>query len=317
MSNMNILVTAIGSMSAGSILESLNEMQDIKIYACDTNKREHLVLASRFKNFYQVSKATEESFVDEILTISKANDIQMILPLIDPEVDRLTQSVELFQKNNITIATPGLEAVRVCRNKEEFYKRLKPLKDIQLIPTFNCQEVVSKKLRYPLIAKPAMGRSSEGVYMVKDRGMLHYLIGSMKNYVFQEYIPGKVFTVDIARDSFGNLFTLAREEIIRTSNGAGLTVYIKENPNLHQIVNIVAKELNICGCINMEFISDGENYFLMDINPRFSAGVGLSKMAGYDFTKQCLNIFCGNRIETTAQITPGIYGKFFIDYMIE
>lgn len=72
-------------------------------------------------------------------------------------------------------------------------------------------------------------------------------------------------------------FSIPREELLRTKNGAGTTVRIVPDSDLMQMASYIGKKLNVRGCINMEFIrSKDSTYYLIDINPRFSAGVAFS-----------------------------------------
>ena len=51
------------------------------------------------------------------------------------------------------------------------------------------------------------------------------------------------------------------------------------------MISHLGKKLQILGAINAEFIFDGKQYYLMDVNPRFSAGIAFSRLAGYDIVK--------------------------------
>lgn len=312
----SVLVTAIGSMSAQTVLESLRSYPELKIYGCDIHPKEYLVIANRFDGFNKAPKASDKNYITEIVNLCKSFNIDLIIPLTDPEVDVLSNNRNTFEKEGILLAIQNVDAVSICRNKKVFYDKLKHLNVLKLIPTFDTKEILSQKIEFPIIAKPAKGRSSEGLYKVNDNELLNYITNNLDNYVFQQYIPGEIFTVDVIRDISGNIYSLARKEVIRTSNGAGLSVEIKFNSELFTLVNYLCTHLNIVGCINLEFIFDGSDYYLMDINPRFSAGIGFSKIAGYDFVRACFDVFSGKEIETITEIKKGIYGKGYTDYII-
>lgn len=313
----NILVTAIGSMSSSCVVETLAEIENVKVFGCDINKKEYLVIADKFEKFFQVPKANSSNFIQEIIKLCLSNDIKIIFPLTDLEVDILTQEREIFEQHNIVIASPDTDTVRFCRNKDLFFRKLRSISEIKLIPTYHNEEILSKDpLVFPLMAKPTTGRSSEGIFKINNLEFLNFLLNNFNDYVFQDFIIGTVYTVDIARDMRNNFFALPRKEILRTSNGAGLTVEIERNEYLSEISKLICETLNIIGCINVEFIYDGKEYYLMDINPRFSAGVGFSKLAGYDFVKECFNIFTEKNIETNVTIKEGIFGKLYSDYKI-
>jgi carbamoyl-phosphate synthase large subunit len=152
-------------------------------------------------------------------------------------------------------------------------------------------------MKFPLIAKPKNGRSSEGIYYLQSLNDLNKNVNP-DHYIFQEVIEGPIFDVDYVRSRItGNDFALPRKELLRTRNGAGMTVQTVESEQLQQLACYIGKELDIIGCINFEFILNNDEYYLMDINPRFSAGIGFSKLAGYDFVKSHVQCFLDQDID--------------------
>ncbi len=81
------------------------------------------------------------------------------------------------------------------------------------------------------------------------------------------------------------------------------------------IVESVTESLNIGntihvnGCINMEFIQSKGKYYLIDINPRFSAGVAFSHMAGYNMVLNHLNCFIVQDIQAPVLYQEQIITK--------
>lgn len=102
---------------------------------------------------------------------------------------------------------------------------------------------------------------------------------------------------------------MPRWEYIRTKNGAGITVEIFYSKSLENIVKQIGNDLDINGCVNIEFIYDGDKYYIIDINPRFSAGIAFSKLAGYDFVKSHINAFTGEDILPTIKYNNMIAEK--------
>ncbi|MCA1803534.1 MAG: ATP-grasp domain-containing protein [Rhodothermaceae bacterium] len=172
------------------------------------------------------------------------------------------------------------------------------------VQTYTADEL--QNVAYPLIAKPANGRSSEGIFYlnsVNDR------ISSCDydNYIFQEVIQGNLCTVDYIRNAQTNTsHSIPRIEWLRTKNGAGMTIETIDSAEFMEIADKIGQNLNVNGCINMEFIITGNNSYLIDINPRFSAGIGFSKLAGYDFVKNHILAFTGKEID------PGTEYKMII-----
>ena len=60
----------------------------------------------------------------------------------------------------------------------------------------------------------------------------------------------------------------------------------------------------------------GDEIFLMDVNPRFSAGVAFSLRAGYDMIDNHLRCFTGENILPPPAVADAIYTKGFLEYAI-
>lgn len=109
-------------------------------------------------------------------------------------------------------------------------------------------------MTYPCIAKPYNGRSSEGLIRNASKEQI-LAITDKVNYIIQEQIEGNVFTVDYCRSAKSGLAcAVPRQELLRTKNGAGLTVKMSCDDNLIKLVSYIGNKLDVNGCVNMEFI---------------------------------------------------------------
>ena len=135
-------------------------------------------------------------------------------------------------------------------------------------------------------------------------------------YIIQPYIKGDIITVDVVRDELGNFACLSRKELIRSSNGAGLSVEVFQDNKIEKLISTIVEKLNITGCMNIEFIESEGLYYLMDINPRFSAGVGFSTLAGYDFILNHVRVYTKREILPMGRIENFIAAKNYTDSVI-
>ena len=124
------------------------------------------------------------------------------------------------------------------------------------------------------------------------------------DYIVQPYIPGRVVSVDIFRDPRnGYIYTLPREELLRTPAGAGTSVRIYHDEFIEDDSKLFAELFGIKGTVMLEFIVDKTGYsWAMECNPRFSGGIGFSKAAGWDFAKAHLAVYADMHYEMPPQI---------------
>ena len=312
----NCLVTAIGSMSADCVINSLKNA-GCKVIGCDIYPKEWHVVSKVCDNFYQVPLVKDKDvFIESIISICKNEEINYILPLTDIEIDVFNQYRLYFSENNIILCMPSLYSLEISRDKYRLYEFFKDDIHVPSVWTAMALDYSSSKVAYPVIAKPKNGRSSEGLKLLFS-DLDYQSLSPIDNYIIQEFKDGNIFTVDFVRSSeSGNAFCIPREELLRTKNGAGLTVRMFQDIELVALVEYIGHKLDINGCINMEFILNDGKYYLIDINPRFSAGVAFSSLQGYNMPLSHLHCFMGYDILSAITVETCIATKKYCEEII-
>lgn len=312
---MNILITAIGSFSADCVVNTLRQAGH-KVIGCDIYPSIWHAVSKDCNKVYQVPLATEEEkYVKSLLKISKKERIQYIMPLTDLEIDVLNRYRTLFDENKIVLCIQSEKTLAVARNKEILCKLFHDDKHVN-IPIFVNAHELEEDFPLPAVAKPLNGRSSEGLKRIYNLDELICLKGS-DNYIVQKMISGSVFTVDYIRDKNGIDFAVPREELVRTKNGAGTTVKIVVDQKLKKLVSYIGHKIGVVGCVNMEFIGETvDKYYLIDINPRFSAGVAFSNFIGYDMVTSHFNCFWNEPIQSPVSFDEQIICKRYREELL-
>jgi len=311
---MNILISAIGSMASEAVISSLRKIEGARLIGCDIYDREWVYPSTLVDVFYQVPVAVSPDYIDELLAICLREDVRYVLPLTDPEVDVLSIHRNAFEEKGITLCISSDHVIRTCRNKKSFFEFLSGVEDLKLLPTYTFDSLPDV-LKGPVIAKPRIGRSSEEVIIIEERNQIESMIRDTDKCIFQPFLKGMVVTADIVRDSYGNFFFISREELLRTKNGAGITVRLLNDNRMTKSIGAIVTRLRFLGCVNVEFLYDGVSYYLMDINPRFSAGIAFSQMAGYDFVGNHLKVFLGGRIAPGVTYDSKVMSKRYVEFV--
>lgn len=287
---MNILITAIGSFSADCVINTLRKSGHF-VVGCDIYPSEWHAVSRDCNVVFQVPFATKEKeYIDSLLNICRKHGIHYIFPLTDLEIDVLNKNREVFEQMNAILCIQSSECLAIARNKYKIYCLFKEDNMVN-VPKSILSSDLSEEFLLPAVAKPINGRSSEGLKKIYRREDLVSLKG-VDNYIVQELLEGNVFTVDYVRDALsGEDFAIPREELLRTKNGAGTTVRVVPDEDLMATTSYIGRKLGVNGCVNMEYINYNGAYYLIDINPRFSAGVAFSNFIGYDMITAHLNCF--------------------------
>lgn len=311
------LVTAIGSYSAESVISSLREHWDARVVGTNTQPHDWCTTSALLDAFHRVPVARNVTeYVERVLNICEIEQVTHVLPLIDPEVDAFALHHEVFAERGITLCMQPLETIRVARDKWLVHQAFRNDPLIRTIPTWRLEDLPVSGLDLPLIAKPRDGRNCEGLMQVRDADFLHYVRKRFcdRGYIVQPLLPGDVCVVDVVRQqSTGEWAAMARQELVRTPNGAGLTVRMLADPGLVEMAGQVARVLGVNGCINMEFLVQDGEALLMDVNPRFSGGIAFSHLSGYDMVANHLRCFREAPLDEPLLPAPSIHARRLVE----
>jgi len=298
------ILTAVGSSSASSVIARLKALGH-RVIGCDIYPQAWNAASNEVDCFFQAVPATDrEACIRQMEEAVKREQADFLIPLTDVEVDVLCSEKARFAALGCTLCTPDEPAVRLCRNKLDMAAALEMSGACKTIPTVSPYGREPLETEYPIMLKPVGGRSSQGQVVARTPEQYHSALASRSDYIAQPFIEGDIFTVDVARDLYGNVQALCRQELLRTVNGLGTTVRILPGHPLEETCAAIAAQADVVGVVNMEFIGSGDAFHFLEVNPRFSGGVGFSIAAGMDFA--ALEIACheGESIGQRAQVRP-------------
>lgn len=313
---MNILVTAIGSFSADCVIRTLRKANHAVI-GCDIYPGQWHAETALCNKFYQSPLAKdEEKYISFIADVCKKEKIDLLLPLTDIEIDKINSNRQLFDELGVILAIPSEFTLSIARDKYKLHTFFLADENVPSVESYLSKNLIVSPDILPAIAKPIDGRSSEGLKRIWNLDELE-TVANENNYIVQKCIEGSVFTVDYVRNATtGNSFSVAREELLRTKNGAGTTIRLFEDSVLSNLVDFIGGRLNINGCVNMEFILNSGKFYLIDINPRFSAGVAFSSIGGYDMVTSHINCHIGQDINNHVKIEEQIVIKKYVEEIV-
>jgi len=298
------LLTAVGSASASSVIAQL-KAQGHRVIGCDIYPQAWNIASTEVDSFFQAVLATDrDAYIRQMEEKVQREQVNYLIPLTDVEVDVLCSEKPRFAALGCTVCTPDEPAVRLCRNKLDMAAALETSGVCKTIPTASPYGREPLDSEFPIMLKPVNGRSSQAQVIARNIEQYRAALQNRDDYIAQPFIEGDVFTVDVARDLYGNVQCLCRQELLRTVNGLGTTVRNLPGHPLETTCAAIAAQAGIVGVVNMEFIGRGDDFYFLEVNPRFSGGVGFSIAAGVDFA--ALEILCheGESIGKRADVRP-------------
>ena len=211
-----------------------------------------------------------------------------LIPLTDPEVDALAPRKAEFRALGCTVCVPEERVAALCRRKDKMNRFLAEKQVCRLIPTEIAVPGRPCPFPFPAMVKPRSGRSSLGQAVAADEKSYQTALAGREDCIVQPFLEGDIFCADVARDAFGHTRAAARQELLRNKSGLGMTVEVLPGHPLEAVCAAIAEAVGLVGVVNMEFIRHGDDFFFLEVNPRFSGGVGFSMAAGMDFAEMML-----------------------------
>lgn len=295
-------------MSAACAIKELKKYGHY-VVGCDIYPREWHYETRLCDVFIQSPYATKEGeYIQFLLTTCRLYKLKSIIPLTDLEIDVINQHRSSFDEAGIVLCMQSKEVLSIVRDKYALHNKFVFDEKVPSIQT-SLMKDIPENFPFPCIAKPYNGRSSEGLIRNATREQVS-AIEHKDIYIVQEQLCGNVFTVDYVRNSKTEKdAAVPRQELLRTKNGAGLTIQTCSDEQLIGLVSYIGQILDINGCVNMEFIYSHGRYYLIDINPRFSAGVAFSVVSGYNMILNHIRCFVNEDIDKPAKIEERIIIK--------
>lgn len=304
MTRSSVLVTAIGSMSSECVIGSLRNI-GCQVVGTDFYPLSYNPIALSCRAFSRMPMASDATYCTSLLAFAKSTGCTMIWPLTDPEVDVLAKHRVQCEAAGVRICLPEASVIADARNKMAWSTSLlSGAKAFRTVPSYDSYWELCQNWAGDYVAKRICGRSSEGI-LFSDTEAGAPAVGD--GYFFQPFVRGDICTVDFVRHPLsGEIVCVPRTELLRTKNGAGTVVRIESPEAYIDAVTELVERLNLSGVMNCEFIRDEDGVlWLIDINPRFSAGVAFSLKAGYDFVRAHLDCYASDVLVRPGKIAVG------------
>ena len=234
---------------------------------------------------------------------------------------------EALIKMGVPILGTAAEDVDAAEDRERFDEILEkcqiPRPAGETVFTAEEAKAAAHRLGYPVLVRPSYVLGGQGMQIAINDQDIDEFIGII-NQIAQEhpilvdkYIMGKELEVDAICDGQDILIPGIMEHIERTGvhSGDSISVYPAYNiteKNVETIVDYTKKlatALHVKGMINIQFIVDGDDVYIIEVNPRSSRTVPyISKVTGIPIVPLATQIICGHTIRELGY-TPGLQPK--------
>ena len=276
-----------GGPTAHGAIKSLRDINfNGKIVSVDSSE-----LSAGFylsDSYHIVPKANDKNYISELLQIIHKEEIDLILPTSSNDIIPISKNSHLFEGK---LFMSDYEAIDICSDKLKFYEKCK---DKFPLPKTSMDY---NDIEYPLFAKPKEhSAGSRGISLCKTIHNVNCLNSSKYKYIYQEYLPGMEYTIDVLCDMDSNPMVIVPRERLQTKAGISSKGRIVRNDFIEKSCFDICKFLNLKGpiCLQMKEDVNGKPKFV-EINPRLGGSSYFATLAGVNFLEIILDLVQGNK----------------------
>lgn len=297
---MNILLTSVGRRGylVQYFKEALNGDGKVFVSNSDANSP-----AFKYADEHVVSPLIyDERYIDFLLDYCKKNNVEMLISLFDIDLYVLAKNKERFDEIGVTVVVSDADFIKVCNDKWLTYQYLserniptpKTYLDLESVEN----DISNKLISFPLIVKPRWGMGSLEIFTADNLEELNIFYKKIKRniensylkyeskqdldncVIIQQKIKGFEYGVDIIDDLNGNYQNTIIRKKIGMRAGETDAAEIVENNEILDLTKKLAKYSKHIGNLDMDILSDGKNYYILEMNARFGGGYPFSHLAG-------------------------------------
>ncbi len=234
---------------------------------------------------------------------------------------KLTESL---MKMGVPILGTKAEDVDAAEDRELFDKILEetriPRAAGGTVYTAEEAKEVANRLGYPVLVRPSYVLGGQGMQIaLSDEEIEEFMaiinrIAQDHPILVDKYLQGKEIEVDAVCDGTDILIPGIMEHIERTGVHSGDSISVYPAPTIGRLIKDkiteytrrLAKALHVKGLINIQFIAQGEDVYVIEVNPRSSRTVPyISKVTGIPIVDLAAQVILGKSIRELGY-EPGL-----------
>lgn len=295
----NVLITSAGKR-VELLLEFLKECRNNgdKVLTVDLNPS--MSPACRLSDAsFPVMRVTEPEYIDELLDICVKNDVRIVIPTIDTELQVLADNRQRFSEYGVEMMVSDSEFISLCRDKR------KTMSLFDKLGIRNPEARDKWNPQFPMFAKPYDGSLSTNIHVIRCKDDLTEEILNDPKLLFMEYIDKheyKEFTVDMYYGKDNQVKAIIPRERIEIRSGEVNKGAARKNYLVPYLKERMGYMPGVRGCICIQlFYREKDNDVVgIEINPRYGGGYPLSYYTGANFPKMMIDEYInGKEIDYT------------------
>lgn len=296
----NIIITNVGRR--GYLVEYIKEIKSFagKVFVSDCDATASGLYGNNDGRFILPRPVdNEELYVQELTKLCKAQQIGIVIPVIDPEIFILSKYRDQMLADGINVIVSDKRVLDICYDKLQMNAFLSAngflvAKTYTDLESFT-QDYKDGKISLPVIVKPVYGSGSVETSIVDNLDKVRSLFHD--GLMIQEVLKGTEHGCDVF-NTFDKepVRCVVKKKISMRSGETDKSVTV-EDKELQQVGIELGKKLGHIGNLDFDVFKTEAGPYIIDINPRFGGGYPATHAAGCNHLDLLIRMCSGENIQ--------------------
>jgi carbamoyl-phosphate synthase large subunit len=249
---------------------------------------------------------TDSRYDAALVGLCRDERIDGVLSINDLELPTLAALAPRLAQVGATAVVSSPEVVEMCFDKYATARAL-AARGIAVPLSLSDEEVLTRgdELTLPVIAKPRRGSRSQGISIFTDRDAIAADarascasgLPADRRRLYQEFIDSDQFSLHVFNDADGRpLRVVGMVNLVPHMSGETFHLETVAEPALLDLGWRIGHAVGHVGPLCADIHHNGEEFVVLELNPRFGGGYPVSHFAGADFTGLVASLVAGKRL---------------------
>jgi carbamoyl-phosphate synthase large subunit len=250
------------------------------------------------------------------------NQILFAIPGIEVDVHTWNRNREVMVNAGCLPLLNSEDLINITHDKFKFFKDVEDKNFSHTIPTSDStryEDVYDFLQTENLIAKPKVGFAKKGFQKIQNESEFdRFVEANPANFVFQPNLEsdGFEYTSGIFGDGIGGFSAIIT--LRRRLASVGYTEYaeVVDEPLIEEIILDYCERYNPIGPTNFQFMGNKNQFYLLEINPRFSSSNSIRTLLGFNEVEMLLDFMLEDKLPKQPKLQHSKVVRFISDVIV-
>lgn len=313
-----VLVTGVGAIIGYGLINCLKRSK-YNVYVVGMDIYEDAYGREICDEFIQAKYACDPDYPNFIKKIMSEKNIDLVLFGTEQEITRLSQAKDEMGEyyNRLVINNP--DVLTLSEDKWSTYQFLVE-NGFEAIPSRieGGYKEIATQFGTPFLLKPRQSYACKGIEKISTEEEFDFFKKRSGEQFMVQKIIGDIeheYTAAVFGDGVGGSTKPIILKRKLSQEGATAKAETISSPEIERMIKSYCKLLKPIGPTNFQFRSEGEKFYLLEINPRISSSTSIREAFGYNEAEMCIRFWVEREKVEDCKLKEGRAIRYIADWV--